>query len=94
MNGLTAILVVVCAALPYSILFYKKISMSIRLVFASISEMLILLLLMLLMQVQHLNFLIGATFLYNMIVWVSILLNILTILIIWILKKTKKKYEK
>lgn len=87
MNALTEILLVVCIVLPYSILFYKKISLSIRLIFASIFELFCLLTLILLVQVGHLNFLVGTVFLYNMIVWISILANILVILSIWILKK-------
>lgn len=87
---LIAVFLMVWIALPYLILFYKKVSVSIRLLFASMFEILCLLILIIATHWGGLDFLTGTVFFYNMIVWSSVLINVFVILVIWILKKVRK----
>ena len=90
MKVLTAIFLIAWIVLPYLVLFYKKVSVSIRLLFASMFEILCLLILIIVTQWGQLDFLTGTVFFYNMVVWSSVLVNVFVILIIWVLKKMRK----
>jgi len=71
---------------PYSLLFYKKVSVQIRLLFASLFELFILLMGAILVYGLKIDPLIGDMYFYQALIWLIILTNILIILVIWITK--------
>ncbi|CAN5637549.1 hypothetical protein BH11BAC5_BH11BAC5_01920 [soil metagenome] len=75
--------------LPYATLFYKKISISIRLLFACLFEIIIFYLLFLILYAVNSLDIVG--YFYEMFFIIPILLNLFLILFIWVDKKLIKK---
>jgi hypothetical protein len=73
---------------PYSLLFYKKMSLRIRLLFISMFEIFILCMLLIAIFLGA-EKLIGTTYLYNIFVWLSVLLNLILIFLSWLFEKIK-----
>jgi hypothetical protein len=71
---------------PYPLLFYKKVSVQIRLLFVSLFELFILFMGVIIVYGLKIDLLIGDMYFYQTLVWVSILINIFIILVIWITK--------
>jgi len=71
---------------PYSLLFYKKVSVQIRLLFVSLFEVVILFTGVMLVSGLKIDLLIWHMYFYNIFVWLSIPINIFIILVIWITK--------
>lgn len=88
-------LVVLVLIAPYLLLFYKKESIRIRLLFISMIEISILCLLITIDYIGNLitrdfsgnETLVGAIFFYNSFVWISVFVNFILILFSWLLKK-------
>lgn len=72
--------------LPYSALLYKKVSVQIRLLFVSIFELFFLFAGVMIVNGLKIDLLIADMYFYNIFVWLSILINIFLILVIWITK--------
>lgn len=75
----------VFAVLPYWALFYSKVSLSIRLLFVCLIELLCLGFMFVAQDLTD-----GAYFWYGIFVYHSIELNLSIILIIWLYKKLKR----
>ena len=71
---------------PYSLLFYKKVSVQIRLLFVSLFQVFILFTGVMLVSGLKIDLLIWHVYFYNIFVWLSITINIFIILVIWITK--------
>jgi hypothetical protein len=82
------LLVILVLIVPYLLLFYKKRSLGIRLLYVSICEILILCALLIIDFIGK-GILVEAIFFYNQFVWISILLNFSIIILSWLFRRER-----
>jgi hypothetical protein len=92
-NEFALLLVILILIFPYSILFYKKINLRIRLLFISMAEISILCIL-LTIDFLYNGFLTSEIFFYGQYVWITVFINIIFILLNWIFEKIQKSNKK
>jgi len=80
------ILLVLLCACPYLILLYKKENLQIRLLFSSLFSLLLYVLLACLISLRNYNILFGIYFWYSLLMWSSIIINILIIIVLTLVK--------
>lgn len=85
-DKLSLFLVLLLITGPYSLLFYKKMSLRIRLLFISMFEIFILCLLVIAIFLG-VEKLIETTYSYNLFVWLSVLRNLMIIFLSWLFEK-------
>ncbi|SDQ00890.1 hypothetical protein SAMN05428975_5540 [Mucilaginibacter sp. OK268] len=73
---------------PYLLLLYKKLGVSFRLVFISMMQLLIIMLLLVLVFITGSDKLMALLFPLSVIAMVAISINIVWIILIWIAKKS------
>jgi hypothetical protein len=89
MKIILSILYILLVLLPYSVCFYEKMSIQIRLLFVSLFEIFFLVIASTIVLSAKIDSQIASMFFYNMAVCLSVLFNLFLILIIWIIKKRK-----
>jgi hypothetical protein len=89
MEALGILFVIVFCLAPYCWLFYKGIGLRVRLLFASVTGLLIVCI-MATFDFFGVNSFTSVIYLYFLFVWMSILLNITVILVSWIYGKLKR----
>jgi hypothetical protein len=78
---------------PYSLLFYKKIGVRVRLLFISMIEIFVLCTMITIVYFAN-GFLTDTTYSYNLFVWLSVLLNLILILFSWLFERIKRVTNK
>jgi hypothetical protein len=92
MKGIILIsLVIIIVLIPYLILLYKKISLTAKLFLITIIEINILIWLLAITFFSEFDNLIGILFIYNIIIWLSVLFNLFCVVLIWNCKKLCKQ---
>ena len=81
----------IIAVLPYLTLLYKKVNIRIRLLFDSLFEIIIFFILFFIIIKINNATLITYAYSYEMIVFVTLVLNLFLILITWIISSWQKK---
>ena len=92
-DGIILFLVISGVIAPYLLLFYKKINVRIRLLFICLIELFIL---CILMTIDFFSDGIAAdvTYSYSLFVWLSIIANIGSIFLSWMISKIKFVIDK
>lgn len=88
-SQLTYLLITFLFIGPYLLLFYKKESLSIRLLFISMMEIFILCFLITIVFVLD-GTIADIVWVYNSFVWLTVFINLLTIIVLWIFKKIRR----
>lgn len=87
MKTVLSIFLYLSILLPYLTLLYKEVNIRIRLLFTTLFEILILVILTIVAAYAKNDLLITSLFFYNILVCLSIGLNVFIILLTWIKKK-------
>jgi len=87
------LLVIVLVAGPYLLLFYRKISIGIRLTFISMIEMFILCIMITIDYFSD-GFLLDLSYPYSLFVTAAVALNVILIFVIWMIKKINRSFNK
>jgi hypothetical protein len=87
MSSFAVILFCTLLLLPYTLIFYKKYSIRIRLVFISIIEILLLVYSLIFAHFAELDSMLAFMFAYNIVVWITVAVNVILIIISWAFMK-------
>ena len=91
MKILTSLLFYLAALLPYSTLWYKKVSILKRLLFASLFQIVIFYILFFILSVTDNSAIIWDAYFYEMLFFILLIFNFILILFTWIIKGWQKK---
>ena len=92
-SEISLVLLILVLIAPYLLLFYKKVGLRIRLLFASMGAISILCTLIAIDFFSN-GVLSEMIFFYSQFVWVSVFLNFVLIFLSWLIKKTKPNIKK
>jgi hypothetical protein len=89
MDSVFGVLFCILFILPYGLLFYKKLSLWIRLLFISLFEIVGMVFSIVFVHSINAKGLIGAVFIYDIAVWTAVSINVILIFLLWISTKFK-----